>query len=966
VSALLAVAAGMLVATPAGAAGGSGAATTDTSPVDLATRVDMAEGPANRSAVVRAGDARIEVLSPTLLRLEYSPTAHFENSPTVNAIDRRMPVPPYTAHVSGGWLTVRTHRAVLRYKVGSGPFTTANTTLEFSDAGRATTVHPTWEWECTFDQVCQSGAAKVGGAASLSQTQPGYQSTAGYVGYFLSPGASATWDVLAAPAAEATLTLRYATFQLLSPVVHDFDLLVNGRRVSTLTAATTATGSTWATLTTTVALAAGTDSVEVRCGTGEGCDTDFDTLSVAPVGAPAPAAPRTDPLGGWIRGFDTATYNTMPVCTPGQTAANCTAGLEPLHTDGLLDRAGWRLLDDTQSSVWTANGWVERRPAHGDIEDGYLFVYGHDYAGALRTLARLTGYAPLPPRNLFGVWYSDYTPYSSSDVEDSLYPAFVSHDVPLNVLSLDTDWKAPNDWNGWEWNTTLFPDAGAFLDWAHAKGIDVDLNIHSGIADGDPRLTTAEQVAGNSLSSAVCTSGPCKVWDWSSIPQAESNFSLQQEFLEQGVTFWWLDWCCDVSVVSTHGLTPDSWIDHLYAEEMGNQGRRPFVLARVGGSQADPEEVYPAGPWSDHTSTVAFTGDAWGTWNTLAREAELTPAEASIDEPFVSDDIGSFLGPPPTQAGVDPPDLYDRWVQLGTFQPVLRLHSDDETRLPWGYPQPVAGITESFLRLREALIPYTYTLAEESTRTGLPMASPLYLDYPGQAAAYSNPTEYLYGPDVLVDPVTTPGSVAKTTVWFPPGRWVDYFTGAAFTGPLTTTVAEPLDRMPVFVRAGGIVTEQPSTGKPSSGPYRALTVLDYPGSKGSFDLYDDAGTGPGYEKGQYSETPITTTSTARHDGRGPSTRLTIGPARGRFPGEPAKVTYHVEMEDLSRPSGVTVDGAEVPERPASAGGPGWSYQPSTDTVTVEVGATPVERALTVTEAGGVSVQRREPTLAVTA
>ena len=227
------------------------------------------------------------------------------------------------------------------------------------------------------------------------------------------------------------------------------------------------------------------------------------------------------------------------------------------------------------------------------------------------------------------------------------------------------------------------------------------------------------------------------------------------------------------------------------------------MLARIGGSNGQPEQVYPAGPWSDHTSTIAFTGDAWGTWNTLAQEAALTSAEGTIGEPYVSSDIGSFLGPPPTQAGADPPDLYDRWVQLGTFQPILRLHSNNEDRLPWQYPSLVKQITEAFLRLRDALIPYTYSLAAQAHETGVPIARSLYLDFPSQTAAYSNPTEYLYGPDVLVAPVTTPGATAEATVWFPPGRWVDYFTGATFIGPSSATLNEPLDRMPVFVRPEG-------------------------------------------------------------------------------------------------------------------------------------------------------------------
>ena len=122
---------------------------------------------------------------------------------------------------------------------------------------------------------------------------------------------------------------------------------------------------------------------------------------------------------------------------------------------------------------------------------------------------------------------------------------------------------------------------------------------------------------------------------------------------------------------------------------MVNQGQRGFVLARIGSSNDDPEEVYPAGPWSDHTSAIAFTGDAWGTWNTLAQEVALTPDEATIGEPYVSDDIGSFLGAAAPVGTPDPPDLYDRWVQFGTFQPILRLHSNNEQ--PTALAVPAAG-----------------------------------------------------------------------------------------------------------------------------------------------------------------------------------------------------------------------------------------------------------------------------------
>jgi hypothetical protein len=426
------------------------------------------------------------------------------------------------------------------------------------------------------------------------------------------------------------------------------------------------------------------------------------------------------------------------------------------------------------------------------------------------------------------------------------------------------------------------------------------------------------------------------------------------------VAFWWLDWCCDESVVTMPGLTPDSWIGHLYAQEMVNQGQRGFVLARIGSSNDDPEEVYAAGPWSDHTSAIAFTGDAWGTWNTLAQEVALTPDEATIGEPYVSDDIGSFLGAP-GGSPQDPPDLYDRWVQFGTFQPILRLHSADGNRLPWQYPQPVSGITEDFLRLREALIPYTYTLAAQAHRNGLPITQPLYLDYPDRAAAYSHPGEYLYGSDMLVAPVTSPGSVVDATVWIPPGRWVDFFTGATFTGPMTTTVSVPLSRMPVFVRAGEIIPEQSSSTKASTASPEHMVLKVFSGSNGTFSLYGDSGTGLGYTKGQSTETPITdSVGSVAGSGTSHTSRVTVGSARGHYPGEPTAVGYQVDMVDLTQPVQVTVNGRRLDRRASGSDAPGWYYQPGTATVVVNTPSHPTNQAFTVVASGSRSVNRPEP------
>ena len=160
----------------------SGTARNDTTPVNLSTPVDMANGLAHRSAIVRAGKARIEVLSPTLLRLEYSPSDNFENSPTVNAINRRMAVPKYSARVCSRLADRSDKPGHLALPGRVGALHRRQHLLAIYDGNSRATVHPTWDWECPFDQTCQAGAAVLTGGASLNWNQSGYQSSAGYRG----------------------------------------------------------------------------------------------------------------------------------------------------------------------------------------------------------------------------------------------------------------------------------------------------------------------------------------------------------------------------------------------------------------------------------------------------------------------------------------------------------------------------------------------------------------------------------------------------------------------------------------------------------------------------------------------------------------------------------------------------------------------------------------------------------------
>ncbi|WP_370087224.1 TIM-barrel domain-containing protein [Streptacidiphilus sp. MAP12-16] len=765
--------------------------------------------------------------------------------------------------------------------------------------------------DCRFGVNCEAEADRIAGSAIVA-TNHGDYSGGGFVAE-LNQGASVSAHVVGVPAdGTYALQVRYANatggdglYQTRSATVS------SGGAAQTLSLPVTGSWDTWQTASVPLALKAGADDVTISCPDAMSCHVNLDTVAVTAAGASAPQPHLA--LGGYRRSLDGVNGdNGAPATTP-----------------GLLYKDGWYLLDDTSSALYdTGTHQVTQRPAHGGTpyQDGYVFGYGHAYKQGLSDLATLTGPPELLPEWAYGVWYSEYIDRTAADYENTILPAFRSEGVPLDVLVTDTDFKSPNTWSGWEIDPAKFPDPKAFFDWAASQGLHNTLNIHPSILSSDPQFAQAQATAKGKLHKGGCApaassgAGDCYTFGFGDADQLKAYLDLHQTMEQQGNDFWWLDWCCDASQSSLAGVTPDAWINQQYATDADKTIGRGFVISRAYGSlQSGGNSPLPTGPWADKRTTIHFTGDTSSTWGTLKAEVGYTPGEAAATGmSAISHDIGGHNdttgltgsetytsgGQTRTTAKL-PDDMYARWVQLGTFQPIDRLHSNHSDRLPWQYGPAARASADKFLNLRENLVPYTYSLAQQANTTGVPVTRPTYLEYPDEPQAYATAgSEYFYGPDMLVAPVTTPGTTATTSVWFPPGQWTDYFTGQTYTGGTTQNITAGLDTMPVFVRAGAVIpTRSNNVTSNDKAPLTKVTLTVAAGASGSYTLYEDDGTTttPGHSA----------TTKIRYQETGSRHTVTISPTVGAFTGQVKSRQWTISLIGVTAPTSVRADGSRL-------------------------------------------------------
>ena len=366
------------------------------------------------------------------------------------------------------------------------------------------------------------------------------------------------------------------------------------------------------------------------------------------------------------------------------------SSLDNLKADtvkGLYSIDGFSTIDDSDHNLLNSKGNVIKRDKKGI--DLYVFMYLKDFSLCLKDYFTLTGYPALLPRYALGNWWSRNDDYSDTRVED-LIANFEFNDIPLSILMLDKDWhirlkeKNAHLKTGFTFNAEYFKDPAKTVEFLHSKGIRLGLNVNP--TEGFYPIDTYYEQAKKYLPANEKGIIPFNVFDAKTIDVYLKIFIHPLD--NYGIDFFWLDW------YDSKKLDELSLLKHYhFYDMMRNYQRRPMVFAYS-------SDIAP------HRYPVLYAGKTTVSWETLASIPLFNSSATNMGVSWWSHDIGGNHG------GIEDGELYLRYVQLGTFSPILKLGADKSKyykREPWRWNLSQKEIIKKYFNLRYKLIPYIYT-----------------------------------------------------------------------------------------------------------------------------------------------------------------------------------------------------------------------------------------------------------------
>lgn len=549
----------------------------------------------------------------------------------------------------------------------------------------------------------------------------------------------------------------------------------------------------------------------------------------------------------------------------------------------MVSSSGYGLIWDNPSKTTIDLGFNQQNVFSSEVGDrvSFFVIVGDTSDEIYQGYRQLAGTAHLLPKGAYGYIQSKAI-YPSQDQLLAVAKGYRDRKLPIDVLVVD--FLNMTKQGELDLDPKRWPDPAAMNRQLHSTGIKTLLSvwphfapdtqfyamlkqkgwlIHT--ADGTPDPGHFKNVIGPNIDT---TNPDAARWWWESIrdryikpygfdylwlDETEPDIDPAKDFFSIG---------SGTRYYNIYPLFHTASVYDGFRRDFGDS-RRVMILARASylGAQRN--------------GTVFWSSDIISTWDMLKRSIAAGLNFTASGMPYWDTDIAGFFSPniPSTYHAehkplVDPsdarenvdgyedyPELFVRWFEWGAFQPVMRAHGERMHNEVWSYGKQAEPILEKYLRLRYQLMPYTYSLAYGSYKTGAPFMRALFMDFPGDPGVADLRDEYMFGPAFLVAPVTEQGATSRK-VYLPAGSdWYNYWTDERLKGGQTVTVAAPIDTLPLFVKAGSIVPL--GSAVDSTDDKQSIErVKVYPGADGDFSLYGDDGKTYAYEKGDFKLTQV--------------------------------------------------------------------------------------------------------------
>ncbi|ABF39901.1 Alpha-glucosidase [Candidatus Koribacter versatilis Ellin345] len=538
----------------------------------------------------------------------------------------------------------------------------------------------------------------------------------------------------------------------------------------------------------------------------------------------------------------------------------------------------------------------------------YYFLYGPDLDKIVASYRELTGQAPMFGRWAYGFWQCKNRYKSEKEI---LAVAHKYREVKLPVDDIVQDWFWWNRKGEHVFNDN-YPDPKGMVDDLHKNNFHLMISVWPFFEPGSKEYEEMDKkgwfIDRTKFASPPYHAGQMAVYDATN-PEARKYYwnLMDKALFSVGVDAWWLD----TTEPETENQEENIMLGHKVSIGSGDRYANIFPLMTTTAvyegqrSASDKKRVFILSrsvfAGAQRNAVTAWSGDILENWLAFQRQIPAGLNYSLSGMPYWTTDIGGFI----SGGNLNDPqyrELYTRWFQYGAFCPIFRTHgtrNPDENEL-WSYGPETEKVLVQFDRLRYRMMPYIYSLAWMVTDQSYTPMRPLVMDFRDDVKAQNVGDQFLYGPAFLVNPVTEQGATERH-LYLPGTTWYDFWTGEELQGGHWINAPAPIDRMPLYVRAGSIVPLGPDEQYAGEKPVDPIELRVYRGADGHFTLYEDENDNYNYEKGMHAEIPISWNEREH--------KLKIGDRRGSFPGMLNERTFHVVF--VGSAHGVGVETASV-------------------------------------------------------